>query len=84
MLKEILIKMDNRIRNLENMVYNSKSKPFNLKEAADYLNISTNFLYKLTSKKEIPYYKPTGKIIYFNKRELDEWIYKNKASKESN
>lgn len=32
----------------------------------------------MTSKKEIPFYKPLGKKIYFNKSELDEWIFNGK------
>ena len=35
---------------------------------------STN---KLTANKEIPHYKPRGKMIYFAKEELDEWLLQN-------
>ena len=34
-------------------------------------------LYKLTSGKEIPHYKPRGKMIYFAKVHLDEWLLQN-------
>ena len=34
-------------------------------------------LYKLTSGKEIPHYKPRGKMIYFAKEDLDEWLLQN-------
>lgn len=30
-------------------------------------------LYKLTSKGDIPYFKPNGKKLYFKRTELDEW-----------
>ena len=47
---------------------------FNVEEASKYLNLSKSTLYKLTSNKQIPHYKPTGKCIFFKKAELDGWI----------
>jgi len=52
----------------------------NLKEAARYLNMSCSHLYKLTSAKEIPHYKPRGKQVYFEKRELDKWLLQNRQT----
>lgn len=48
------------------------------KEACELLNISKSQLYKLTSSKEIPYYKPTGKLLYFKYEELMTWISKSR------
>jgi excisionase family DNA binding protein len=48
------------------------------KELADYLSISMSQLYKLTHKKEIPFYKPGGKHLYFKKSEIIEWVTKFK------
>jgi len=52
---------------------------YTLEEAAIYLGQSKSSLYKLTSKKEIPFYVPGGKMIYFCKRELDDWIISSKV-----
>ena len=35
-------------------------------EAAEYMGISKSYLYKLTMRKQIPHYKPMGKMCYFN------------------
>lgn len=51
-----------------------------LKEAAKYLMISKSTLYKKTSNKEIPYYVPGGKMIYFLKENLDKWILNSKIA----
>ncbi len=48
------------------------------KEATDYLGVSKSYLYKLTHKNLIPYYKPGGKLIYFLKKDVDEWLFKNR------
>ena len=52
---------------------------FTLEEAALYLGQSKSSLYKLTSKKEIPFYVPGGKMIYFRKPELDSWVVDSKV-----
>lgn len=52
----------------------------NFAEAARYLELSHSHLYKLTSGGNIPFYKPNGKKLYFNRAELDEWLLRNRNS----
>jgi excisionase family DNA binding protein len=47
-------------------------------EAAAFLDISISYIYKLTSRRKIPYYKPEGKRLYFKRSELAEWALSNK------
>jgi len=54
-----------------------RTKPYTFNDAAEYLGISKSYLYKLTSGGKIPYYKPFGKKIYFDKVMLDDWVYQN-------
>lgn len=51
-----------------------------LGEAAEYMQLSKSALYKLTSSKKIPYYVPGGKIIYFRRIELDDWLVFNRIA----
>jgi len=51
-------------------------------EAAKYMGISMSYLYKLTMRKEIPHYKPMGKVVYFNRKELEVWLQSNRAATE--
>ena len=46
-------------------------------EASKFLNLSKSYLYKLTSAGLIPHYKPQGKMIYFEKDILEEWLRQN-------
>ncbi len=48
-------------------------------EASVYLGLSESYIYKLTSSKQIPHYKPNGKLVYFNRRELCEWAMRNQV-----
>lgn len=50
----------------------------NLQEASTYTGLSTSNIYKLTSTNQIPFYCPQGKKIYFNRKELDQWLQQNR------
>ena len=63
---------NDRIGALEN-IFLCQKEILNFDEAAAYLNMSKSTLYKLTSKKEIPHYKP-NRFVFFEKSELDKWI----------
>lgn len=65
-----------RLSLMEENIYTTK-KVLTFTEACFYLGISESLLYKLTSTKEVPHYKPRGKMLYFNKDELDQWLMQN-------
>ena len=69
---QLITKLDK----LESLLKKRDEKPLNFIEAAQYLSISHSTLYKLTYQRKIPCHKPTGKVLYFFKHELDEWISK--------
>ena len=62
---------------IENLLKGQTEKPLTFNEAAQYLDISKSYLYKLTCKNQVPHFKPTGKRIYFSKSELDTWLLRN-------
>lgn len=49
-------------------------------EAARYMGISKSYLYKLTMRQQIPHYKPMGKMCYFNRAELENWLQNNRVA----
>ena len=70
-----------KLTSIENLLKKKDDKPLNFKEACSYLGFAPSYLYKLTYRKVIPHYKPTGKMLFFSKCELDEWIFsKSKIS----
>lgn len=48
------------------------------KEASALLGVSSSMLYKLTHKRAITFYKPNGKLIYFKRADLLNWMLSNK------
>lgn len=49
-------------------------------EAARYMGVSKSYLYKLTMNQQIPHYKPMGKMCYFNRLELEQWLQNNRVA----
>ena len=49
-------------------------------EAASYMGVSKSYLYKLTMGMKIPHYKPMGKMVYFNRQELEQWLQSNRVA----
>lgn len=68
---EILTKLNE----LEALLRQKQDQPLNFNQAAQYLGFSHSYLYKLTSRKIIPCHRPTGKMLFFSKNELDGWIF---------
>jgi len=52
---------------------------FTIKEASEYLGISVNALYCRVCRKQIPFVK-IGKLLRFDKKDIDNWIEKQKIS----
>lgn len=49
-------------------------------EGCNYLGYKKSYVYKLTSAKIIPFSKPNGKKIFFDKAKLEEWMLSNPSS----
>lgn len=49
-------------------------------EVSRYMGISKSYLYKLTMRGEIPHYKPLGKMCYFNRVEVEQWLQSNRCA----
>jgi excisionase family DNA binding protein len=55
----------------------ANEKPLTFEEARAFLRVSKSTLYKLTHKKLIPFSKPGGKVLYFKKVDLINWMNSN-------
>ena len=54
-----------------------KDLELRVSELEKMLFLSKSYLYKLTSGNLIPHYKPQGKMLYFEKTELEAWLRQN-------
>ena len=68
--------IESRVSKLEQSLFIVKSI-LSFDEASEFLNLSKSYLYKLTSSGQIPHYKPQGKMLYFEKSALENWLRQN-------
>ena len=49
-------------------------------QGCQYLGYAKSYVYKLTSAGILPYSKPNGKSIFFDREKLEEWMLTNANS----
>lgn len=65
-----------RLERIEKSVLLSKNV-LTFDEAVLFTGLAKSYLYKLTASGKIPHYKPSGKLIYFDRTELEKWMLRN-------
>ncbi|MEW5976026.1 MAG: helix-turn-helix domain-containing protein [Acidobacteriota bacterium] len=79
MQKDILARLDEIRADLRELKQ-AATKPYNLGDAARYLDITKSHVYQLTCRGLIAHYKPAGKRIYFDKADLDAYLRRNRVA----
>ena len=74
---ESITEIKARLLEMEDKLYSTK-RVMNFDEVCKYIGISQSALYKMTSIGSIPFHKPRGKMLYFDKAEIDEWLLRNR------
>ena len=71
--------LQKRVEALEDMLDAGK-EVLTVEEAAKFMGMARSSLYKMTSDQAIPFYRPNGKMIFFEKTDILSWIRKNRVS----
>ena len=58
----------------------SRSMLMSIAEAAEYTKYTVRYLYKLTSERRIPYYKPMGGRVFFKREDLDAFMMRGRVA----
>ena len=74
--------LEARLSKIENLLSVAK-EVLTFDEVAIYTGLSKSYLYKLTSTGQIAHYKPKGKLLYFNKVDVDAFLLQNRVSSAS-
>ena len=77
-LQRQIEELQKRMDAVEDILDNTK-EVLSVEEAARFMDIARSSLYKMTSDRSIPFYRPNGKMIYFEKVDILEWIRKNRV-----
>lgn len=76
-MEEIVLKQLAEIRNFSLL---AAKNVLDIDDVVLLTGLSKGYIYKLTCKKEIPYYKPNGKLIYFDRQEVEGWMKQNRVN----
>lgn len=69
--------IEDRLERIERMVILGFKKVLNVGDVALLLGVSESRVRHLVADKEIPHYKPNGRI-YFNKEEIENYLLRNR------
>lgn len=78
-MTKLIADLQKRVETLEDMLEAGK-EVLTVEEAAKFMGMARSSLYKMTSDQTIPFYRPNGKMIFFEKRDILSWIRKNRVS----
>ena len=69
-----------RLERLEELTLLGAKDVLTLSDVAMLTGLSKSYLYQLTCARQIPYYRPNGKQIYFDKEEVKSWMKRNRVN----
>lgn len=73
MENEIILHKLNRI---EKHIFGLKTI-LNVEELSDYTGFKKSYIYKLVHENLLPYSKPNGKVLFFERKKIDDWLLQN-------
>jgi excisionase family DNA binding protein len=77
-LQRQIEELQKRMEAVEDILDNAK-EVLTVEEASRFMDIASSSLYKMTSDRSIPFYRPNGKMIYFEKSDILAWIRQNRV-----
>ena len=72
----------NELEEIKHLALLSAKKVLNIQDCATLTGLSVSHLYKLTCRKQIPYYKPNNKFLYFDRAEIEAWMKQGRVGTE--
>ena len=67
------------IEELKNLTLLAAKSVLTIDDVALLTGISKSTLYKMTCKKQLPHYKPNSKLLFFDRKEIEEWAKQNRV-----
>ena len=79
MATEEFNQINERLSKIERLVLLSSKDVLTIEEVSIMTGFTVSNIYRMTSNKTIPYYKPLGGKIFFDKAEIENWLRSNKV-----
>ncbi|EHO12345.1 helix-turn-helix transcriptional regulator [Myroides odoratimimus] len=68
-----------KLNYLEQLIISNHKEILSVEELEKYTGFKKSYIYHLVHFSKIPYSKPNGKYLFFQKSEIDQWLLKNKS-----
>lgn len=65
---------------LKKLIIAGSKEVLTIEECALLTGFSKAHIYRMTSQRAIPFYKPFGGTIFFRKTEIENWLLQNRQS----
>ncbi|UAB82866.1 helix-turn-helix domain-containing protein [Zunongwangia sp. SCSIO 43204] len=72
-----------KLNRLEKLIVGSTKEILTVEDLINYTGYKRSYIYKLVHNNVIPFSKPNGKTLFFEKSEIDSWLLQNKSQSES-
>ena len=80
MTNETIEKLEAKLDLILNRTTIAAKSMLTIDDVAFLTGLSKSYLYRLTCEHKIPYYKPNGKLMYFERGEIEAWMKQNRVS----
>lgn len=71
-----------KLNQIEKHIFGLKSI-LNVEELSDYTGFKKSYIYKLVHGNLIPFSKPNGKVLFFERKKIDEWLLSNSTKSQA-
>ncbi|MBR2236393.1 MAG: helix-turn-helix domain-containing protein [Prevotella sp.] len=71
-------KLSEQLSRIERGVLLRSKDVLTIEECAMLIGTTSGNLYRMTSDRTIPFYKPMGGKVYFRKEEIERWMLRNR------
>ena len=72
--------LQKKLNQLEILIVSTAKQILTVEDLINYTGFSRSYIYKLVHKNILPYYKPNGKTLFFQKKEIDSFLLQNKST----
>ena len=68
-----------RLETIERNTLLASKNVLTIDDVVTLTGLSKSHIYKLTCNHQIPFYKPNGKYVYFERKEVEAWMLQNRV-----
>lgn len=77
MAEDLILK---RLETIERYSLLAAKNVLTIEDVVSLTGLTKAHIYKLTCNKQIPHYKPNNRLLYFDRKEIEDWMRRNRQN----